>query len=297
VGKKRRMSAFTLVELLVVIGIITLLIAMLLPALHKARDAALTVSCAARMRQLNQAVMMFVSDNKGSLPPIWAGSSTNYTFPSWWNTPCIFPWNASSRDQIFNTGYLTPYLGYDLRNYVCPSLEADMGSSTSAQWSYGYNRYLGGAPSSWYALNWSGTWAASQPFKPGQVQESTSYAIFVDMGQIQTTNNAGPPSGSNGIGTGGNKLWFRNDPAAEGGAYASPHAFHLPAGTGMQIHNKSSAPGYTIAGITYPGWRGVVNVAFLDGSVRSIPWQLDRAAPSKPIEGVFVRPEYPSANW
>jgi len=204
---------------------------------------------------------------------------------------------------MLNTGVLTQYLGYDLRVYVCPALEPEMGPhdpgpGTVAQWSYAYNRYLGGAPASWYTLNYSGTWANSQPYKMGGVPEPTSYAVFVDMGVLETSGNtATASSGVTGIGNGGNALWFRDDPSACTGAYAPPNAYQLPAGQGMQMHNKSPAPGYTISGIRYPGYRGVVNVAFLDGSVRSVPWQLDQAPPYKPMSGVFVDPLYPTATW
>jgi prepilin-type N-terminal cleavage/methylation domain-containing protein/prepilin-type processing-associated H-X9-DG protein len=67
-GFMKKRFAFTLVELLVVIGIIALLVSILLPALGKARQQANLTACMAQMREVGNALAMYVSDNKGSYP-------------------------------------------------------------------------------------------------------------------------------------------------------------------------------------------------------------------------------------
>jgi prepilin-type N-terminal cleavage/methylation domain-containing protein len=67
-GCQRRRRAFTLIEFLVVIGIISLLIAILLPTLHGAREQARAVACQSNERQLMMAFFMFANEHQNHLP-------------------------------------------------------------------------------------------------------------------------------------------------------------------------------------------------------------------------------------
>jgi prepilin-type N-terminal cleavage/methylation domain-containing protein len=70
---RRQKKAFTLVELLVVIGIIAVLVAILLPVLGYARKAAASVKCASNMRQCYLALRLYVEESKGYIIPVRCG--------------------------------------------------------------------------------------------------------------------------------------------------------------------------------------------------------------------------------
>src|SRR5436305_1582809 len=73
-----RRRGFTLVELLVVIGIIAVLISILLPTLSKARAAANMTACKSNLQQINNATRMYANDNHDHYPESWAVGLCGY---------------------------------------------------------------------------------------------------------------------------------------------------------------------------------------------------------------------------
>jgi prepilin-type N-terminal cleavage/methylation domain-containing protein len=84
--RQQKVRAFTLIELLVVIGIIAVLIAVLLPALGKARTAANRTVCLSNIRQLCNGVLMYCNDNHGYFPTcaVWDDGVGYTPYPDDW---------------------------------------------------------------------------------------------------------------------------------------------------------------------------------------------------------------------
>jgi len=106
---------FTLIELLVVIAIISILAAMLLPALSKAREKGRGIACTGQIRQLALAAHMYASDCEDFFPCYGSANSSKSAQTVWFSTS-LKPYLGIP----LNTGWSAPYMA-NSRPLVCPS--------------------------------------------------------------------------------------------------------------------------------------------------------------------------------
>ena len=176
---QRFCQAFTLIELLVVISIISLLIAILLPALQSARDAGRSVACLSNLRQMGLASYAYAQDEDGWLPQ--AMDSNDGWVDNWINQ-------------------LTVYTGEVGELYLCPTATEEayapgatiMMNSVSAREfekgvNYRYQVYVGSVGTA----GWQ--YPASQSVRPRRIDlfRKASQSILVVDGNLNI--NAGAP--------------------------------------------------------------------------------------------------------
>lgn len=219
--KANRVKGFTLVELLVVIGIIAVLIAILLPALNRARESGKRVQCLSNMRQLGLAMTMYQGENKGRFPH--SGVERHAEDWVYWEP---------GRDR--NQGVLVKFLGgkFDERIYTCPSdnPENHLNGTNGFPFSYSVN---------WNICYYGGRGARQNyPPKIAQIRRPADKILLID--ESAETIDDGTWAPENWFGDRRNMLANRHDKTKEVSQATDPNVA-LAAGKGNCMFSDGHA--------------------------------------------------------
>lgn len=176
-----RPRAFTLVELLVVIGIIAVLISVLLPALSRAREAGQAVKCMSNLRSIGQAVQIYTSESRGFLPPYRLNMVTSaVTNPYYFQyLPGIYLKESSGLMICPSDNFWQP-LTSSWRSQVYPRLFSGI---PDVRYSYAMNWWIPRKYKAIYEPSATFVWAYYNPGSMGAIQESSSLMYLIETNQ------------------------------------------------------------------------------------------------------------------
>lgn len=291
-----RRSAFTLVELLVVIAVIGILVALLLPAVQAARESARRAQCANHLKQVGLALANYQS-SVGTFPAAGMYAMVPGETLSVHCTLLPYIEQDAVRTEMLSSAGLAAAKQQRISIYLCPSDPntgpAPSGSSTRYPICYGFNY------GTWMVYDWNnrqsgdGAFSVNCAHRPSAYPDGLSHTLsaadvkaltpYLRDGLNPNTPGAPLPTPDSIAKLGGSfksngHLEWNDARAIQAGLTATfPPNTWVPYDNGgiiVDIDFDSNREGNTLSGVTYAAVTarsyhpGVVNALFMDGSVR-----------------------------
>lgn len=235
-----RLKAFTLVELLVVIGIIAVLISILIPALSRARNQAQRTNCLSNLRQIGNLWHLYANDNDGWFPVLFeyyidgAGKRQKASNGNW---TLLFADNRQGKVD-YRTMFRDRYKIPNGKIFFCPNYRAFTGSLPEEDWNYTRTDTSTGVPPDYWTV-------------------PTAYAFYAGNASAEfystlLRNNTPPPFKAND-----RKLADRPIAFDETDYYAPPYAISVTyAYSNHYEKGPFPAGGNALFGDAHAEWRG-----------------------------------------